>query len=93
MTIELSHDLQMALEKEATLRGTSPQALAMHFIEQHLPPKPSDEATGQTMFDKWKAHFDSLPKSDPNAPKTDYSQDTGRKFAEALLEKRQQGRL
>ena len=105
MTIELPVHLELALASEAARRGTTPQALATELITSQLPlggscdaeasaaPSSREEPVQKTMLDRWKSHLESLPKPPADAPQTNYSQDTGRKFAEALVEKRRQGRL
>jgi hypothetical protein len=101
MTVYLSPELEYALFREAERRGITPSALAEELIIAQLPspaaqgdfsPSP-DESPPRTMYDRWKEHLDSLPKPPADAPKTNYSQDTGRRFAEAMVEKRRQGRL
>ncbi|HEY2410663.1 MAG TPA: hypothetical protein VGI40_00390 [Pirellulaceae bacterium] len=86
--------MELALENEAVRRGTTPQMLALKIIESQLPAASIEEsAKVQTLYDFLKPHLDSLPEPPPDAPQTNYSQDTGRKFAEAMVEKHRQGRL
>jgi hypothetical protein len=49
--------------------------------------------TQQTLYDWLKPHFDSLPEPPPDAPQTNYSHNTGRRFAEAMVQKMREGRL
>ena len=105
MTLHLTAQLELALVSEAARRGITPEALAAELITAQLPsmteqappepeaPHAAEEFLPGTMYDRWKAHLESLPKPPPDAPPTNYSQDTGRKFAEAMVEKRRQGRL
>jgi hypothetical protein len=94
MSIELSPQLQHALENEAIRRGTTPESLAVRLIQSQLPllKKPMP-AGGQSLYDFLKKHLDSIPEMPPGATPTDYSQDIGRRFAEAMIARRQKGRL
>jgi hypothetical protein len=76
---------------EAIEADTTPRNGPMN--QQANEPVASPERTPGNMYERLKAHLESLPKPAPGTPKTDYSQDTGRRFAEALVEKRRQGRL
>jgi hypothetical protein len=104
MTLQLSAQLETALIAEAVRRGMTPDALASEMILSQLPNSAvcdvertrsaaATEPSPGTMLDKWRAHLDSLPMPLPGTPPTSYSQDTGRKFAEAMVEKRRQGHL
>jgi hypothetical protein len=106
MTIELSPQLEHALSVEAERRGISPDALVAELITAQLPASneplaadaqstgSSEELPTRTMYDRWKAHLESIKAdSTPRTGPTNLSQDTGRRFAELLEEKRRQGRL
>jgi hypothetical protein len=95
MTIHLSPDLELALSQEAERRGTTPQALAIRLIELQLPSDKQEQESGKepaTIGEWLKPFLDSLPPKDPNRPPSRLSEDSGRKFAELLREKRRQGR-
>lgn len=94
MTIELTPQLEQALESEASRRGTTPQALAVQLIESQLPAaKPSPPAGAKTMYDVLKPHLDSLPPPSPDRPSSFRAEDSGRAFTDILLERRREGRL
>jgi hypothetical protein len=94
MTLQLSSQLESALFAEATRLGITPQLLAVQIIESQLPERRENKAAeAQTVYDFLKPHLDSLPEPPADLPKTNYSQDTGRRFAEGMAEKHRQGRL
>ncbi len=96
MSIELSPQLETALTNEAARRGTTPQSLAVQLIESQLP-APScegEDATTNTMLDRWKKHFESLPPPS-NEPRPEWlrADNVSEAFGKILEERRQQGRL
>lgn len=106
MTIELSTQLETALVAEATRRGMTPDDLAAELIISQLPAADmtpaaaeppngeSDKSPPQTLYDRWKDHLESIREASAEARgPTDLSQDSGRKFAELLRQRREQGRL
>src|SRR5438874_8180822 len=84
MTLHLTPQLELALVSEAARRGITPEALAAELITAQLPsmaeqdpPRPeatssAEESPPGTMYDRWKAHLESLPKPPPGAPPTNY---------------------
>ena len=100
MTIELSSQLESALASEAARRGTTLQALAIEFIVAHLPSTPSlaeapspEAERPKTLYDRLKSHIGTVNSRQPGEAPSRLSEDTGRKFAAGLQDRRQQGRL
>ena len=96
MSIELSPQLQSVLEQEAARRGTTPQSLAIQFIESQLPADAAAEelSSDQAMLDRWQKHLASLPPPS-GEPRPDWlrSDNVSEAFGKILEEQRRQGRL
>jgi hypothetical protein len=100
MTIELSPQLQSALESEAASQGTTAQTLAIKIIESQLgaPAKPAEQvmtpACQEGELDEWwKQHLASLPPPS-NEPRPEWlrADNSGEAFTKILEERRRQGR-
>src|SRR4051794_15834561 len=102
MTIEISPQLEIALASEASRQGTTPQALAVTLIESQLlrpdtnPTPVTDSQEGsaaRTLYERWRGHLEAIQAdAAPRTGPTNLSQDTGRRFAELLQQKRLQNR-
>jgi hypothetical protein len=103
MTIALPPQLEAALHDEAQRRGTTPEALAAHLIQAQLSSvedagaQKTESQEGKkapTLWDRWRKHIEAIEADPtPRTGPTNLSQDSGRRFAELLEEKRRQGRL
>ena len=95
MTITLTLDLQRALAEEARRRGTTPELLAVDCLRERFIRPARDEPPGEsgTLADFLRDHIGALASGELVPGGAQMSQDTGKKFAEGLLQKRRQGRL
>ena len=88
--LELPDPVYQALEQAATAKGLTPAA----WIAAHLPSPPPDrprvgpDGKPLTMLDLFAGHIGVIASGIG-----DLSEDTGRKFAEGMEEKRREGRL
>jgi hypothetical protein len=89
-TITLPPDLENRLAEEARRRGTTLELLALDGLRRLFASPPADngkEGRG-TLFDFLAGYIGTVAgAAEP------YSEDCGRRFAEGLAEKQQQGRL
>lgn len=89
-TIILPPDLEGRLGDEARRRGTTPELLALDGLRQLFAPPPAANGTEDhgTLFDFLAGYVGTVAgAAEP------YSEDCGRRFAEALAEKQERGRL
>jgi hypothetical protein len=89
-TITLPPDLEGRLGDEARRRGTTPELLALDGLRQlfALPPADNGRENQGTLFDFLNGYVGTIAgTSEP------LSEDCGRRYAEGLAEKQQQGRL
>jgi hypothetical protein len=87
--LELPDAVYAALEREAAARGLDPVA----WIAAHLPVQAGMSANAEngkprTMLDLFAGHIGVIASGIG-----DLSEDTGRKFAEGMEQKRREGRL
>jgi hypothetical protein len=89
-TITLPPDLEGRLAEEARRRGTTLELLALDGLRRLFAPPPTgngEEGPG-TLFDFLAGYIGTVAgSSEP------YSENCGRRFAEGLAQKQQQGRL
>lgn len=86
-TLELPDAVYAALEREAAARGLDPVA----WIAAHLPAHPTtkpDEQSAKSLAERMTGYIGVFASG-----LGDLSEDTGRKFAEGMEEKRREGRL
>ncbi len=96
MEIALTPEIKNAVEKEARRQGTTPELVIIGCLRaQFVPASPNEkEASEQgTLADFLTGHIGVLASSEHVAGGARMSEDTGKKFAEGLLQKRRQGRL
>ncbi len=94
-TITLPPDLEGRLADEARRRGTTPELLAVDGLRQLFAPPPANLAPpgNNTLFDFLAGHIGVLSSSEHVPGGARMSENGGKKFAEGLLRKREQGRL
>jgi len=96
MIITLPPDLEKPLAEQARKQGTTPEILALDTLRQQFPaesaaPEPDGgdaKQESQTLYDFLKDYIGTI-----SGTTEALSEDTGRKFAEGMAEKRRQGRL
>lgn len=84
VTIALPADIERPLSEEARQRGMTPEDLALEALRARFSPVPG---TG-TLLDLLGDYIGAVEGSGENV-----SEDTGKKFAQGLEEKRRQGHL
>jgi hypothetical protein len=96
MSIDLTHDLQRALDDEARRQGTTPDLLAMQFIRERL--FGVDDTGGsadepRNLVDFLDGYIGVLDSGEHVPGGANMSERTGDQFTAGLLERRAQGRL
>jgi len=98
MTITLTPDIESALAQYARKIGTTPELLALKVLEERL--LVSQEAigatpgeNGRTLFDFLSGHLGVLSSSEYVPGGAQLSENSGKKFAALMEQKRQHGRL
>jgi predicted transcriptional regulator len=96
VTIELSPDLQQALDDAAREQGTTPQTLAAEWLRERLFPTSSQAyaATGPRNLAERLAGYVGVLDSGEHFPGgAQMSERTGEQFTDILVQRREQGRL
>jgi hypothetical protein len=95
MVITLTPDIEQALAEQAREQGVTPEQLALESLRaQFLPPGPEGLIENQgTLADFLGASIGVLHSGEHVAGGAQMSEDTGGKFAAALVKKRQQDHL
>lgn len=96
MTIIPTPDIEIALTEEARKRGTTPELLALDCLRAHFVPPPGSGNTAsehESLADFLADHIGVLSSAEQVPGGAGMSEDCGKKFAEGLLRKREQGRL
>lgn len=96
MTIELSSDLQQALDDAAREQGTTPQTLAAEWLRERLFPAISQAyaATAPRNLAERLGGYVGILDSGEHVPGgAQMSERTGEQFTEILVQRRERGRL
>jgi len=94
MVIALTPDIESALAEEARRQGTTAEQLALDYLrERFVPGSTPPSATVRTLADFLVGHIGILASAKRVSGGGRMSEDTGKRFAAGLVEKRQQGRL
>ena len=96
MTITLTPDIEHALVDQARKQRTTPEQLALESLrERFVAPveegAPTDGA--ETLADYLADHIGVIHSSEHVPGGARMSEDTGKKFAEGMVEKRRRGKL
>lgn len=92
MTITVTPKLEKALSEAAQRQGTTPEQLALNRLSEMFTFEDNslaEEHSEGSAFDL----FDGLLGQVSSGSEGQWSEDTGRKFAEGMAEKRRQGHL
>ncbi|HVG46258.1 MAG TPA: hypothetical protein VM890_16055 [Longimicrobium sp.] len=94
MRIELTPDLESALVDAARRQGTTPDLLAEAYLRERLDTRLHESAGTEpkTLADFLSGYVGVLGHEGAGEP-SNLSEDTGRRFAEALSRSRAEGRL
>lgn len=93
MTITLTPELEQALEQRARQQGTTPEVLAIDSLTKTYLPRaafPTEE--GETLANYWADYIGTIDSTEFVPGGANLSEDTGRKFAELMVEKYRKGR-
>jgi hypothetical protein len=96
MTIILTSDIESALTEEARKQGTTAEELALQCLRTRFVPAEGGGAPPQgqeTLADFLADHIGVLASAEYVPGGARMSEDSGKKFATGLIQKRQQGRL
>ena len=96
MTITLTPDIENALVDQASKQGTTPEQLALESLRERFVASvdegnPTDGA--KTLADYLADHIGVIHSSEHVPGGARMSEDTGKKFAEGMVEKRRRGKL
>lgn len=95
LSITLPPELEHALLEQARAQGTTPELLALDSLRERFTNAAISEPTPyhQTMADYWADFIGCLHSSDFVPGGAQMSTDSGRKFAQGMADKREQGKL
>ncbi len=95
LSITLPPELEHALSEQARAQGTTPELLALDSLRERFTNTAVSEPaqTNQTMAEYWADFIGCLHSSDFVPGGAQMSTDSGRKFAQGMVSKREQGKL
>ena len=99
VTITLPPELERVVTERAKRQGISPELWTLDKLSQSLQaelagdPVPEPASKDGTMLDFFAGYVGVLHSSEFVPGGAQMSQDTGRKFADGMLKKRQEGKL
>ena len=99
ITITLPPELERIISQRAHQQGTTPELWTLDKLRQSIEAELPDESTttadseGDSMLDFFSGYVGVLHSSEKASGGARMSEDTGRKFAEGMLKKREQGKL
>ena len=93
MRITVPPDLESALTEQARKKGKAPEDLALDTLRERFVPSPPSGDSTDTLADYLASHLGVLSSSEFVPGGADMSAHCGKKCADALTEKRKQGRL
>ena len=96
LTLTLTPDIEQALTEEAGDRGTTPEILALDSLRQRFVGRrvreSSDRGAG-SLAELLDGHLGVLRSSEKVPGGARMSEDSGKRFAAGMVEKRRRGRL
>jgi hypothetical protein len=96
MTIIITPDIEQALAEEASKMGTTPQELALQCLRARFVPSDGNDTAAPeqgTLADFLAGHIGVLASGEHAPGGADMSQDSGKKFATGMVQKRARGPL
>ena len=94
LTITLPPELAQAVTRKARTQGTTPERLAVDELRRiYLGTRDDAEHDGQTLLDYWADYIGTLDSRENGPEASNMSEDTGRRFAQLMVEKHRQGKL
>lgn len=92
LSIALPPELEYILSEQARVQGTTPELLALDSLQERFTPAAPPERA-EVQDDYWNEFVGVIDSSAVFPNGSTLSEDTGRKFAEGMVEKREQGKL
>jgi hypothetical protein len=93
MTITLPPELERVLEQRAQQQGTTPEMLAIDSLAKlYMPPAVLPAEEGETLADYWADYIGTIDSSEVVPGGANLSENTGRRFAELMVEKYRNGK-
>ena len=96
MHIRITEDIEYGLKDQARREGKTPEALALDALRARFA-KMEETETGatkpRTLADRLAKHIGVISSSEHVEGGAQMSKDVGKKFAEGMAEKREQGKL
>ena len=95
VTITLPSELERAVAEEAAQKGTTAELLTLDVLQERFlnPSSPRHPPEGTTLADALADYIGAVNTRDKYPEGSTLSENTGRRFARLMLEKRQQGKL
>jgi len=96
MNIALTPEVERALKEYARKQGTTPEALAIHTLEERFVSSTVNESITtdkDTLFNYLEGSIGVLSSTEYIADGAGMSENCGKKFTKGLIKKRQNGRL
>jgi len=95
VTITLPSELEKAVTEEAAHKGTTAEMLTLDVLHERFLKPPSTKLLpeGKSLADALGAYIGAINTHDKYPEGSTLSENTGRKFAQRLAEKRRQGEL
>jgi hypothetical protein len=95
VTITLPLELEKAVTEEAAQKGTTVELLTLDVLQERFlrPSSTKHLPEGATLGDALKDYIGAINTRDKYPDGSTLSENTGRKFAQMMVEKRKQGKL
>ncbi|MCW3053773.1 MAG: hypothetical protein JWN14_2943 [Chthonomonadales bacterium] len=95
VTISLPADLEKAIAEEAAQKGTTPELLTLDVLQGRFlkPSSPKQMPAGATLADALADYIGAVDTHDKYPEGSTLSENTGRKFAQGMVEKHKRGKL
>ncbi|MCW3098529.1 MAG: hypothetical protein JWL77_4147 [Chthonomonadaceae bacterium] len=95
VTITLSAELEKAVREEAAQQGTTAELLTLDVLQGRFlkPPVTKELPAGTTLADALADYIGAVNTRNKYPDGSTLSEDTGRKFGQAMVEKRKRGKL
>jgi len=95
VTITLSAELEKAVTEEAAQKGTTVELLTLDVLQGYFlkPSSTKQMPDGATLADALADYIGAIDTRDKYPEGSTLSENTGRKFAQGMVEKRKRGKL
>lgn len=95
VTITLSEELEKAVMEEAAQKGTTAELLTLDVLQGRFlkPASTGQRSEGATLADALADYIGAVDTREKYPDGSTLSENTGRKFAQGMVEKRKRGKL